>query len=82
MGVALTIIGVTVLLILVAISLKKQHEGKAAERLEDAGRHSEDAVAQREESTRRRMGVRAAHAERVRVGAAESGEAGPDADSS
>jgi hypothetical protein len=81
MQAALILFGVAVLAILILVSLRRQHEDRVGERKVEAGRHSPEAKAQREESLRRRMGVRAAHAERVRVaGEPDAPAVGSDVD--
>jgi hypothetical protein len=72
MSVALTVIGVSVLTILILVSLNRERKTRAAEKDVQARRHTPEAEAQREESLRRRASVRAAHAERVRSAAAET----------
>jgi F0F1-type ATP synthase membrane subunit b/b' len=71
MGTVLSIIAVVVLLALLAVSVKRQREIKAAEKQAraDAG----EAGGQHEESLRRRAGVRAAHAERTETAASDAG---------
>jgi hypothetical protein len=65
MGTTLSIIAIVILLILLAVSAKRQLEQRAAQKKEIARAHTGEAEAQHAESLRRRAGVRAAHAERA-----------------
>jgi hypothetical protein len=67
MGTTLSIIAVVFLLVLLAISAKRQREQRTAQKQAIAKAHTGEADAQYAESQRRRAGVRAAHAERTRA---------------
>jgi hypothetical protein len=58
------LIGVAVLLVLIVVSLIRQHQDRAAQREAAARAYTGEAKAQHDESLRRRDAVRAAHAAR------------------
>jgi hypothetical protein len=73
-GTVLTLVAVAVLTVIVLVGLMRQHQDRAAEGRVEAARHTSAAREQKEESLQRRTAVRAAHAERVRVGESDADE--------
>jgi hypothetical protein len=71
MSVVLSIIAIAVLLLLIVVSVKRQRDDRVAKERAEARAYTGEAKAQHEQSLRRRAGVRAAHAERARTGAAD-----------
>ena len=82
MSIVLSITAVAVLVLLIVVSLKRQRDNRAAKQRAEARAYTGEAKAQHEKSLRRRAGVRAAHAERVRTTAPDGdGGAAIEADS-
>jgi hypothetical protein len=65
----LSLIGVTILIVLLLVSFKRQSETRGERKHAEAHRHSPELRAQQEQTRQRRASVRAAYQERDRAGA-------------